>query len=161
MSTVYYVGEEVEFVKEARDLDTVYALVGDRGIISKVFPLTVYVNRIERRVFEDQIKAVKPSEDLTKVNVKTTASSFLETAQLHMNERAKVYDSPDGERSMKKAVDAFNSVTGHCLKESDGWLLLQLLKDTRQWSTEDYHADSAEDCIAYAALKAESLSRGD
>lgn len=39
--------------------------------------------------------------------------------------------------------------------------MLQLLKDVRQWSNPDiYHADSAEDCISYAALKAEALVEG-
>ncbi len=47
------------------------------------------------------------------------------------------------------------------ITESEVWLLLQLLKDVRQWSREDYHQDSAEDCIAYAALKAESLESGE
>jgi hypothetical protein len=36
--------------------------------------------------------------------------------------------------------------------------LLQLLKDVRQWTKIDYHADSAVDCVSYAALKAESLA---
>lgn len=39
--------------------------------------------------------------------------------------------------------------------------MLQLLKDVRQWSNPNsYHADSAEDCISYAALKAEALIEG-
>lgn len=46
------------------------------------------------------------------------------------------------------------------LSESEGWLFMQILKDIRQWQNPGrYHADSAEDCIAYAALKAESLCR--
>jgi len=33
------------------------------------------------------------------------------------------------------------------------------LKDVRQWQNPNkYHADSAEDCVSYAALKAEALS---
>jgi len=75
-----------------------------------------------------------------------------------MQERAKQYDSPRGERSMGKAVAAFNCVTGNKMTEAEGWLLLQLLKDVRQWSTPNTaHVDSLQDCIAYAALKAECI----
>ena len=89
------------------------------------------------------------------------ATDFLSKALTLLEERGKDYDQPQGERSMGKTVQAFNAITGHTLKESEGWLLLQLLKDVRQWSNPDsYHADSAEDCISYAALKAEALIEG-
>lgn len=55
-----------------------------------------------------------------------------------------------------KCVAAFNIVTGHGLTEAEGWLLLQILKDVRQWQRPGFHQDSADDCIAYAALKAEA-----
>ena len=90
-----------------------------------------------------------------------SAQALLERARGHMDDRASTYDTQRGERSVKRATDAFNSITGHSLKESEGWLLLQLVKDVRQWSRPEYHEDSAEDCIAYAALKAEALVRGD
>ena len=101
-----------------------------------------------------------PVEQDHSVTSKTTAESFLLRAAQLQKERGEQYDSPEGERSMGKAVTAFNTITGQNISESEGWLLLQLLKDVRQWSKNDYHADSAEDCIAYAALKAESLSSG-
>jgi len=89
------------------------------------------------------------------------ATDFLSKALTLLEERGKDYDQPQGERSMGKTVQAFNAITGHTLKESEGWLLLQLLKDVRQWGNPDsYHADSAEDCISYAALKAEALIEG-
>ena len=87
-----------------------------------------------------------------------SAIGLLEKAADIMAERARQYDSPGGERSMGKAVAAFNAITGRGLTEPEGWLLLQVLKDVRQWQRPDYHADSAEDCIAYAALKAEALA---
>lgn len=74
-----------------------------------------------------------------------------------MEERGKQYDKPEGERSMGKTVQVFNIITGHDLTEADGWLLMQILKDVRQWQTPNYHEDSALDCVAYSALKAESL----
>lgn len=89
------------------------------------------------------------------------ATEFLSKALSLLEERGKDYDQPQGERSMGKTVVAFNAITGHNLKESDGWLILQLLKDVRQNQNRDsYHADSAEDCISYAALKAEALAEG-
>jgi hypothetical protein len=88
------------------------------------------------------------------------APELLGRAAAHMHERAATYDEPEGERSMGKAATAFNAITGHSITESEGWLLLQLLKDVRLFAREAYHADSAEDCIAYAALKAEAKSAG-
>ena len=91
-----------------------------------------------------------------------TAVYFLETAAALLAERGAHYDTPQGERSMARTVTAFNAVTGRegerALSEAEGWLLLQLLKDVRQWTKQPrYHADSAEDCVSYAALKAEAL----
>ena len=90
-----------------------------------------------------------------------TASKIADSALKHIRERAETYDQPTGERSAAKTAKAFNAITGKDITESEVWLLLQLLKDVRQWSREDYHQDSAEDCIAYAALKAESLEGGE
>lgn len=84
------------------------------------------------------------------------ALSLLDQAAGHMRDRAATYDQAGGERSMGRTVDAFNAITGRDLTEAEGWLLLQLLKDVRLFTRPGYHADSAEDCIAYAALKAEA-----
>ena len=88
------------------------------------------------------------------------APELLGRAARHMHDRASTYDKPEGERSMGRAVQAFNAITGHSLTEAEGWLLLQVLKDVRLFTRSEYHADSAEDCIAYAALKAEAKSKG-
>ncbi len=56
-----------------------------------------------------------------------TARDFLQRAIKTMNDRGKRYDSPDGERSMGKAVEAFNAITGRSLTTDEGWLLLQVL----------------------------------
>ncbi|EOZ4999735.1 hypothetical protein ACQRUU_005498 [Pseudomonas aeruginosa] len=87
------------------------------------------------------------------------ADEYLSKALALMVERGKQYDKPEGERSMGKAVSAFNAITGHSIRESEGWLLLQILKDVRQRQNPSFHPDSAEDCVAYAALKAESLEQ--
>jgi hypothetical protein len=39
-----------------------------------------------------------------------TARDFLQRAIQTMNDRGKQYDSPGGERSMGKAVEAFNAI---------------------------------------------------
>ena len=88
--------------------------------------------------------------------MKQTAPELLSKASAIMAERGKQYDKPDGERSMGRAVGAFNCIAGRDLTEAEGWLLLQTLKDVRLWQRPGYHQDSAEDCIAYAALKAEA-----
>lgn len=88
------------------------------------------------------------------------AAELLGRAAMHMHDRSATYDKPEGERSMGRAVEAFNAITGHKLSESEGWLLLQVLKDVRLFTRSEYHADSAEDCIAYAALKAEAKGKG-
>lgn len=73
-----------------------------------------------------------------------------------MAERAKQYDSPQGERSMGKAVAAFNAVTGQSLSEANGWLLMALLKMVRDNTTDKPHADSINDLVAYGALYGEA-----
>lgn len=88
----------------------------------------------------------------------TYAETILRKGADILNQRGQTYDSAGGERSMGKAVSAFNTITGNTLTEAEGWLLLQLLKDVRQWAKEAYHEDSAVDCVNYAALKAEALA---
>lgn len=92
--------------------------------------------------------------------LRTTAQGLLSKARDHMLDRAATYDKPEGERSMRRAVEAFNAITGRDLEESEGWLLLQVLKDVRDRQRREPHVDSLEDCIAYAALKAESRLAG-
>ena len=74
-----------------------------------------------------------------------------------LGERGKTYDTDAGERYMMNAVTAFNAITGGKLTEGDGWLFMQIVKDARQWQRPEFHRDSAVDCVAYAALKAEAL----
>lgn len=88
-----------------------------------------------------------------------TADAFLQNAIDLLRERGKQYDQPGGERSMGKTVAAFNAITGRDLSEAEGWLLMLLLKQVRQWQTGTYHKDSAEDSVSYSALLAEALER--
>lgn len=90
-----------------------------------------------------------------------SAIEFLERAADLMLERGKEYDKPDGERSMAQAVAAFNVLTGNILSEHDGWMFMLLLKLSRQAQTPNWHQDSSEDAIAYAALMAEAWQNYD
>lgn len=86
-----------------------------------------------------------------------SAPDLLDKAARLMEERGKQYDANGkAERSMGKVVKAFNVITGRELSEPEGWLFMQLVKDVRLFTKPGYHQDSAEDCIAYAALKAEA-----
>lgn len=89
-----------------------------------------------------------------------TAVLILAAAATHIADRADIYDKDggDGARSMGAAVAAFNVIHGAKMTEAQGWHLLQLLKDVRLFTAPAYHPDSAEDCIGYAALKAEALA---
>ena len=87
------------------------------------------------------------------------STEFLQAAINVQAERGKQYDKPTGERSMGATISAFNCITGYTLEESDGWMLLGLLKLVRQsQNPEQYHHDSALDFVAYASLYAESAS---
>jgi len=89
--------------------------------------------------------------------MKTTAPQLLNRAASLMEQRGQQYDQPQGERSMGRAVAALNTILGRqALSESEGWLLLQILKDVRDRQRPAAHIDSLEDCVAYAALKAEA-----
>lgn len=86
-----------------------------------------------------------------------TANSFLLAASRTMIERGEQYDKSTGERSMAACVAAFNAVTGKDLSESEGWLIMLLLKMVRQWQNPAVpHEDSLMDGVAYASLLAES-----
>lgn len=88
-----------------------------------------------------------------------TAPEFLHRAATIMEERGKQYDKPGGERSMGKTVAAFNAITGRDLSEAEGWLLLETLKNVRMWQRPGFHQDSADDSVAYSALKAEAKAK--
>lgn len=87
------------------------------------------------------------------------STEFLQAAIDVQAERGQTYDKPTGERSMGATISAFNCITGYTLEESDGWMLLSLLKLVRQsQNPEQYHHDSALDFVAYASLYAEAAS---
>ena len=85
------------------------------------------------------------------------ASDQLRKAADLIEQRGVQRDTPEGERSMARAVSAFNAIFGHHLTETEGWEFMCLLKKARK-AYGVYTADDYEDDIAYAALAAESES---
>lgn len=92
-----------------------------------------------------------------------TAPDVLRRAEGHIAARASTYDRPEGERSAGAAAAAFNAITGRthqrAITEAEAWLFLQCLKQVRLFQREGWHADSAEDNVAYGALLAEAKAR--
>ncbi len=73
-------------------------------------------------------------------------------------ERGREYDKAQSkERSFQKVANAFNAITGKDITAAEVCLMLQVLKDVRQWSNDRLHHDSVLDGVSYASLKAEEL----
>jgi len=108
------------------------------------------------------MKAIKDANDAINEGIAVPtpkAAEMLGRAGALLHERGQSYDKPQGERSMGRTVTAFNAITGRDLTEAEGWLFMQQLKQVRLFTRSGYHADSAEDNIAYAALMAEAKER--
>lgn len=83
---------------------------------------------------------------------------FLKEAEKILSDRGAEYEKEGKEeRSFPSVATAFNAITGKNLSPAEVALLLQILKDVRQWAKPRFHKDSAVDCINYAALKAKLL----
>jgi len=83
------------------------------------------------------------------------APDILSKAAQHIADRAAQRDKPEGERSMDRAVHAFNAITGHKLSERDGWLFMVQLKAARA-TAGAHNPDDYEDGAAYFALAGEA-----
>ena len=107
------------------------------------------------------LRAMLADPDVPNALRPTTAQDLMRKGIDIMEARAKEYDAtlPKGERSIARVVCAFNAITGHELKESEGWLFMQLLKDVRLFSAKGWHFDSGVDAINYTALMAEARKR--
>lgn len=89
----------------------------------------------------------------------TNAPHFLVTAADAIDNRASVRDLPTGERSMRRAVRAFNAMYGHGLTEAQGWQFMVLLKMARS-AAGRLHVDDFIDQAAYSALAGECAANG-
>ena len=86
---------------------------------------------------------------------RSRAAEILDAARGHIADRAASRDCPGGERSMSRAVAAFNALTGHALTERDGWLFMVALKAARA-TAGAHNPDDYEDGAAYFALAGEA-----
>lgn len=82
------------------------------------------------------------------------APDILKLAAELIEQRAAERDLPK-ERSMARAVTAFNVLTGRDLSERDGWLIMAILKLSRA-TAGNFVADDLIDAAAYCALALES-----
>lgn len=86
------------------------------------------------------------------------ANEILRQAAETIEDRARLRDNADGERSMLRAVVAFNALKNDdVLTELDGWLFLSVLKMSRATAGRP-HLDDYTDLAGYAALAAECVS---
>ena len=89
------------------------------------------------------------------------AKDFLTESIKVQRERCKQYGArKKDERSFAAVATAFNAITGNTLQGSDICLILQILKDVRQYSNPaQLHTDSLLDKVSYASLHAEELNK--
>lgn len=92
---------------------------------------------------------------ITPVSPRIAAHEFLERGVKHMRDRAAQRDSDAGERSMARAVAAFNAQEGTNLTEAQGWRFMIQLKYARAVNGV-FVADDYEDLSAYAGLAGEA-----
>lgn len=83
------------------------------------------------------------------------AASLLIDAANILAERGAQRDKPTGERSMARAVNAFNALYGSSLTELQGWQFMVLLKMARSSATHTLRLDDYTDQAGYAALAGE------
>lgn len=89
------------------------------------------------------------------------AHEILKQAAEILEERGKLRDNEKGERSMARAVEAFNALLPEKeLTEFQGWLFLCCLKMSRATAGKP-HLDDASDLCGYAALLGECLVKGE
>lgn len=86
-----------------------------------------------------------------------TAIDLLTQAADAIDQRDQLRDQPSGERSMARAVRAFNAMYGHHLTEQHGWQFMALLKMARGAGGR-LHVDDYVDQAAYAALAGECVA---
>lgn len=87
------------------------------------------------------------------------AAELLIEAADAIGQRAEQRDQPDGERSMRRAVAAFNAMYDTRLTEVQGWQFMALLKMARAHGGR-HHRDDYVDQAAYAALAGECALGG-
>jgi hypothetical protein len=85
------------------------------------------------------------------------AQEFLSSAHAAIRNRGAQRDTPDGERSMGRAVAMFNELTGSRMTVREGWVFMALLKLSRAQAGR-FHADDYVDASGYLGLAGEAAS---
>lgn len=117
------------------------------------------VNNMTREEFDEFIKSLENAESPKLMTHESIdAAHILQYAADEMQDRAKTYDKPEGERSMANTVKAFEAITGVEMTEQQGWQFMQVLKMVRS-NQGAYRLDSFIDGAAYAALAGEAAGR--
>ncbi|AUR81715.1 hypothetical protein NVP1089O_66 [Vibrio phage 1.089.O._10N.261.51.F9] len=122
----------------------------------KASPTLTRMMRQERSAADPRVTAAR----FDTASGRIPAHEFLEKGVGHMKDRASQRDAEDGERSMKRCVEAFNALEGTALTETQGWKFMVMLKMARSVSG-DFTVDDYEDMAAYAGLAGESASMED
>lgn len=86
------------------------------------------------------------------------APDILETSVAILNKRGQQRDKPNGERSMEDVIKCFNIMRKKDLKTSDGWLIMELVKQVRSCHGE-FDIDHYFDGAAYCALRGEEMQK--
>ena len=84
-----------------------------------------------------------------------TSQEILTAAIQAQADRAASRDLPDGERSMKRCVEAFNILEGTSLTEAQGWRFMAVLKMARA-TAGGFNMDDYVDGASYVALAGEA-----
>lgn len=88
------------------------------------------------------------------------AEDYLDEGKKVLAERGKQYDTlGQAERSMGKAVAAFQIITGISMTEAQGWEFMAVLKQVRLFQRPGFHKDSVQDLVNYAALCGEAKAQ--
>lgn len=85
-----------------------------------------------------------------------SAQQILAQAASAIDQRAASRDLPN-ERSMARAVGAFNVLAGKSMSETEGWLFMAILKASRA-TAGTHHPDDYTDGASYFALAGESAA---
>lgn len=106
----------------------------------------------------DLVTAAESSVATNQTATPHNATAIMQQGIDAMIDRAVSRDTPDGERSMACAVNAFNAMFGKDLTEQQGWQFMELLKMSRSKGG-NFRLDDYVDGAAYAALAGEAAAK--
>lgn len=114
--------------------------------------------RISNEISNEFLEKVRTGKLDSKGQEYRMAPALLKQAATEMENRAIQRDTPGGERSMERAVEAFNSLSKTKLTSEDGWLFMVCLKLARSVNGK-FREDDYVDAAAYCALLGEEVGK--